>query len=537
MPSSRYSLHLGREDCPSVDDFAADRRALRWAIYRCFPSDDMENPARYIALINELAALGHELAHVEFKVDNWEPDRIGAVISAISNSARVADEPYGFIVWGISDDSHEIVGTRFQPAKEKAHGQPYELWLANEISPSLHCVFREVIHPQGRVVLAEIPAAAQVPTRFKNIAYTRVGSATPKIADHPAHEASLLAKLRPFVWEQGVARSFVSTEDVTHLLDVASYFSQTQQVFPGSEEAIATVLAHDRLISKDVGSRWNVLNLGALLYAHDVREFEHIARKAVRVIKYAGDSRTGEAGEQVGVRGYAIGFDPLIGYVTKRLPTFEVITRSLRVPQPIYPAIAVRELIANALLHQDMTLTGTSPVVEIFSDRVEITNPGRPLLDTNRFIDLPPRSRNESLAALMRRIGVCEERGSGIDKVIDAIEEAHLPPPDFRANDDSTQVVIFGRKPFGELTRQERVRGCYQHAVLRHVNNHGGLTNGTLRERFGVAEKNAAQISRVIAEAVDMGLIKRSDNWTARAGHYLNFLGVNANGRIGIFCF
>ena len=142
-------------------------------------------------------------------------------------------------------------------------------------------------------------------------------------------------------------------------------------------------------------------------------------------------------------------------------------------------------------------------MVEIFSDRVEIASPGRPLLDTSRFVDLPPRSRNEALAALMRRIGVCEERGSGIDKVIDVIEEAHLPPPDFRANDDST-----GRKPFGELTRQERVRGCYQHAVLRYVNNHGGLTNGTLRHRFGVAEKNAAQISRVITEAVEMGVIK-----------------------------
>jgi ATP-dependent DNA helicase RecG len=92
----------------------------------------MDNPDRFIALIDELAALGHELPHIEFKVDNWEPDRIGTLISAISNSARVADEPCGFIIWGISDDAHEIVGTRFQPAKEKAHGQPYELWLAKE---------------------------------------------------------------------------------------------------------------------------------------------------------------------------------------------------------------------------------------------------------------------------------------------------------------------------------------------------------------------------------------------------------------------
>ena len=118
-------------------------------------------------------------------------------------------------------------------------------------------------------MLVEIPAASQVPTKFKNIAYMRVGSATPKIADHPGHEASLLAKLRPFVWEQGVAKSFVSTEDVIRLLDVATYFKLTEQVLPVSDEAIAVVLAHDKLIAKDVGGRWNILNLGAMLFAHD----------------------------------------------------------------------------------------------------------------------------------------------------------------------------------------------------------------------------------------------------------------------------
>ena len=173
------------------------------------------------------------------------------------------------------------------------------------------------------------------------------------------------------MWEQGVAKSFVSTEDVIRLLDVAAYFQLTEQALPGSDEAIAVVLAHDKLIAR-MSADVEHLNLGAMLFAHDVREFDHIARKAVRVVKYSGDSRTKEAGEQVGIRGYAVGFDSLMGYVTKRLPTYEMITRSLRVAQPIYPAIAVRELIANALLHQDMTITGASPLVGIFSDRVEI---------------------------------------------------------------------------------------------------------------------------------------------------------------------
>lgn len=123
----------------------------------------------------------------------------------------------------------------------------------------------------------------------------------------------------------------------------------------------------------------------------------------------------------------------------------------------------------------------------------------------------------------MRRIGVCEEQGSGIDKVISAIEDAQLPPPDFREDGNNTKIFVFGPKPFGELTPEERVRGCYQHAVLRFVNNAGGMTNGTLRTRFGVAQKNAAQISRVIKQAIEMGVIKQSDSWTSRAGHYLPY--------------
>ncbi len=481
-----------------------------------------EESQRFIALVDELAA-DTELSHVEFKVDNYDPQRIGTLISAISNAARLADKSCGYVVWGIQDDTRKIVGTSFRPFSMAARGQPLEFWLANAVSPSLYFTFKEIQHPNGLVVLLEIPAATQVPSKFQNIAYIRLGPTTPKLADHQAVEASLLAKLRPFVWEQGVAKSYVTTGDVLRLLDVAGYFTLTEQAVPGSDEEVASILTHDKLISKDVGGRWNVLNLGAMLFANDVTNFDSIARKPVRVIEYDGPSRTGAAKQQSGKRGYAAGFQPLIDYVNRRLPKKEVITRALRERRPIYPEIAIRELVANALVHQDMTVTGAGPVIEIFSDRIEITNPGKPLVETNRFIDFPPRSRNETLASIMRRIGVCEEQGSGIDKVIDAIEEAQLPPPDFREDGNNTKVFIFGAKSFGDLTPEERVRGCYQHAVLRFVNNTGGMTNGTLRQRFGVAEKNAAQISRVIKQAVDIGLIKQSDNWTSRAGHYLPY--------------
>ncbi|MDC4222968.1 MAG: hypothetical protein MPW15_01640 [Candidatus Manganitrophus sp.] len=93
--------------------------------------------------------------------------------------------------------------------------------------------------------------------------------------------------------------------------------------------------------------------------------------------------------------------------------------------------MAVRELVANALIHQDFFVTGAGPTVEIFDDRIEITNPGEPLVEPQRFVDTPPRSRNEALASLMRRFRICEERGSGIDKVVFQIEFYQFPAPIF----------------------------------------------------------------------------------------------------------
>ena len=98
--------------------------------------------------------------------------------------------------------------------------------------------------------------------------------------------------------------------------------------------------------------------------------------------------------------------------------------------------------------------------MEIFDNRIEITNPGIPLIDTLRFIDEPPKSRNEELAALMRRMKICEERGSGIDKVIFQIELYQLPPPDFIVTDGSTIAVLFKSTNLSEMGRQEKVRAC-----------------------------------------------------------------------------
>ena len=150
-------------------------------------------------------------------------------------------------------------------------------------------------------------------------------------------------------------------------------------------------------------------------------------------------------------------------------------------------------------------------MLEIFSARLEITNPGEPLVDTLRFIDTPPKSRNDALAAMMRRMEICEEAGSGIDKVISAVEAFQLPAPDFVAITTTqpgfTKATLFAPRKLSEMDSQDRIRACYQHACLCFVSG-SRMTNPLLRRRFGIDAKNASQASRLIREALDAKVIR-----------------------------
>ena len=167
-----------------------------------------------------------------------------------------------------------------------------------------------------------------------------------------------------------------------------------------------------------------------------------------------------------------------------------------------------------------MTIAGAGPTVELFANRPEVVNPGAPRVAPERFIDFPPRSRNEATAASMRRMGLCEEMGAGIDKVIGAAEDARLPPPEFRKEGDATRAILFGPRRFADMTVEERLRACHQHAVLRHVNGKR-MQNASLRERFGLDNRSThtVQISNLIRRAIERKSIRIADTERPRAGY------------------
>jgi ATP-dependent DNA helicase RecG len=480
----------------------------------------IQPPNRDVLLVDELRLNRGEQSCVEFKHNNDDPEMIGKLCSALSNAARIDGQDLAYVLWGVDDATYEVVGSKFKPDSKTVGNMVFQLWLANKLKPSIAFSYRVVEHPAGRVVLLEIPAATTAPVEFSGMAYVRIGSGTPKLADYPDRFHKLIDNIRPYAWEKGIAKAFVSEDEVLSLLDYPSYFSLTKQRLPDNRAGIFEKLQADQLVNVDVGSRWNITNLGAILFATDLSQFDpSIARKAVRFVAYDGNNKAATVTHRLdGQKGYASGFEGLIGFINGLLPKNEHIGVAFREEKPLFPEIAIRELIANALIHQDMTISGAGPHIELFSDRIEIINPGRPLVQTERMIDLPPRSRNEALASLMRRMKICEEQGSGLDKVIMSVELYQLPPPKFQAEADSMQVVLYGPRSFAEMSPTERTRACYQHAVIKYL---GGerMKNSSLCERFGIETKNAAQVSKVIKRAEAEDLIKAADTEHPRAGY------------------
>ncbi len=481
------------------------------------------DPAYLVSLVRELCALPRETTWVEFKVNNDSPERIGELISALSNAAALEGREAAYLVWGVDDATHAVVGTRFRPAEAKKGAQELESWLLQMTTPRLHIRFHEVEVAGKPVVVLEIPKASGRPTIFGGSEYVRIGSISKPLKDAPEHERALWRSFDTTPFEDRPAATDLDAADALALLDYAAYFRLLGVPVATDQAGILARLQDDRMLKRNDAGRWTITNLGAVLFALDLTRFPSLGRKVLRLIVYDGRGRLLTSREHLFAQGYAVGFAAMIDFLAALLPRNEVIGAAFRREVPMYPDLAVRELIANALIHQDFAVSGAGPMVEVFADRLEITNPGTSLIDVARLVDSPPRSRNEALASFMRRIGVCEERGSGADKVVFETELYQLPPPLWEPLDGSMRVTLFAHRSFAEMSRAERIHACYLHACLRFVMREP-MTNTTVRERFGIDPKNAATASRIIRDALDDGLIKPYDeDQSKRHSRYLPF--------------
>jgi predicted HTH transcriptional regulator len=416
----------------------------------------------------------------------------------------IANEGGGHLLLGVSDKPpRKIVGT-------KAFSDILNLTERLLQETGFRIDIEEFLHHDGRVLIFHIPS------RPKGSAYSLAGAYWMRSGEQlvPMTEDQLRKIFNEgrLDWNQLIAKEKLSEQEVVELLDTQTFFELLKLPYPSDRNGVIERLKAEDLIKEKEGDL-AISQLGALLLAKSLDSFPALTRKTVRVIVYDGNSKIKTKSDFSDKKGYAVGFQNLVEYVLSHLPQNEVIEGTLRREIKLVPEIVIREIVANALVHQDLEEAGTSVMVEIYDDRVEISNPGEPMVPPERFID-GYQSRNERLAGLMRRFGICEEKSSGIDKVIQIAEIFQLQAPLFEKMYHRTNVVIAGTKEFSLLDRDARVRACYQHCALRYVMRLP-MNNQSLRERFKLPESKSVVISQVITATVADNLIKPDEKTTS----------------------
>ncbi|HVE44790.1 MAG TPA: ATP-binding protein [Gammaproteobacteria bacterium] len=451
----------------------------------------------------------NESEHLDFKEAKQQYD----FTKLLRYCVAFANEFGGHLVLGVSDElPRRVVGTQaFLNIGD----------IKSQILNKLH--FRvevyELSHPDGRVLVFEIPprSIAQ-PQHLDGVYLMRSGEELVPMTPDQLRRIILEEKSNWFVQ---LAKSSISADEVISLLDTQSYFELLKLPYPTNRDGVLERLTKDGLITVKNNS-WAITNLAAILLAKRLDAFSPaLARKAPRVVIYKGVDKLSTQHDKSSTKGYAADFDGLLEFVHSAAPQNCFIEQVVREEVKMFPRQALRELIANALVHQDFLVTGSSVMIEMFSDRVEISNPGIPPISIDRFID-EYRSRNELLADFMRRLGFCEEKGSGIDKVVKLAEIFQLPAPDFRVGECRTTAVLFAYQEFADMSKSDRIRACYQHGCLLYVSNQR-MSNQTLRDRFKLPESAAATVSLVISAAKDAGLIKPDDAETSST-RYIRYL-------------
>ncbi len=186
-----------------------------------------------ISLVHELRKMPRETTWLEFKENISEAERIGRYISALSNSATLANKSNGYLIWGIHDETHEVVGTSFQPHRAKKGNQDLESWLMQQCSPKIYFKFYEVKIPitfqdeyiEKNVVILEIPQAQNQPTSFNGTQYIRISSNVKQLDQFYEHEKSLWLCFDKTPFEQQIAAHNLTPSELFNLIDYSGFLT------------------------------------------------------------------------------------------------------------------------------------------------------------------------------------------------------------------------------------------------------------------------------------------------------------------------
>ncbi len=351
----------------------------------------------------ELCAYSDEQEWFEFKENWFQPDALGEYVSALSNAAAFHGKKCAYFVWGIDDETHEIVGTTFNQY-DNFHQEPYQNYLARNLSPSINFSFEEVELEGKRVVVMMIPAAADIPTSYREKRYIRIGSSKCNIKDYPKREIELFKRL------DGRLETIETMP--------SKYQELTFQKLMGYYGSKGIVLNPETFI-KNLGlkNEKGEFNLLAQLLSDN----SHIP---LRVSVFDGETKGSDlfSVREFGNNCLLYSLDELLRYgdVLNIIQADEKDRVVERKEVPLFDNNAFREAIINAVLHNKWT-TGNEPMISVFSNRIEILSRG-PLPPTQTmegFFLGESIPVNEKLSEIFLQLHISEKSGRGVPKIVE----------------------------------------------------------------------------------------------------------------------
>ena len=487
-------------------------------------------------LVDELRHQRTETEWLEFKGEGCAPERIGQYLSALANSARLSGQPAGYLVFGVTDGTHEVKGTKFDSARTKAKGQALAVWLANNLSPDPGFKVEVVDHPEGRVVIFRVGPARGQPVRFRGTAYVRIGASTTELSRHPAREKE--------IWNADTDWSAEACEGVTladldpeALADARHRFAGRR---PDQADAVCrwddlTFLGKARLLD-----RGEITNTAVLLLGREGASDRLWPAQVSRISWRLKDAR-----------GLPVAFEnlnpPLLFAPDRVLSKIRVLkvpflpngTLSPEEPDQYHDWV-LRECLHNAIAHQDYLRGGRILVTE-YDDRVTVSNLGRFLpgdVETAIRLNVPHSYRNPFLARAMVELGLMEVQGGGILRMFEIQRQRCFALPDYNlSRPDEVAVTLPGRiidenynrllydrpdLPLGDVLLLDRVQKALPISLQdqRRLAEEGLVTGppesptirrptrdpGTQRDRrAGIREQQRDQVFALIAERGPIG--------------------------------
>lgn len=418
-------------------------------------------------IVRELIESDTEEEWFEFKENWYDPSQLGEYISALSNVAAMMGLEKSYMVWGVNNETHKIVGTKFNHHID-VKNEPLSHYLARQMNPYVDFSFSECFLDGKRIVVLEIPAAQQVPTAFSGNRYYRIGSSKINLNNYPKIEAKLFESLR-----QDIA-TIENLEAFSQELSFRKLFLYyIDSELPLSEKNFKKNLG---LLTKD--GRYNLL---AQLLSDN-------CQMPIRISVFGGTNKTSQL---YSVREF--GYDCLLSALDKILEFGDV----LNVPQAdernrgvtrreiyLFDRDAFREAIINAFVH-NRWVDGNAPMITVYSDRIEILSRGTlaPNQTKQGFYLGESVPVNVRLSDIFLQLHISERSGRGVPKIVQVYGKGA-----FEFRDNSIVVTI----PFRSIL-EDAGEQIGQHAV--HLNPIRQQIVNEMRKNPNITQKDLVSLT------------------------------------------